>query len=108
MLVPVPVFSPRYLFPESPTCHPCPWPVVMRTPIPSYPHRFNASHIQRAAQRCAELAQQHPSWPRSRVRATVARELGVATTQLRYLLRQAEGLSQDQDAQTLDTSALAA
>lgn len=51
--------------------------------------RFNATHVHRAAQRCAEVAQQHPSWPQSRVRATIARELNVSTAQLRYLLRQA-------------------
>jgi hypothetical protein len=94
MLTPVAVTSPRHFSPDAPACNPCPWPVVMRTPTSSQPYRFNASHIQRAAQRCAEVAQQHPSWPRSRVRATVARELGVATTQLRYLLSQAAEPSQ--------------
>ncbi|MFD1873885.1 hypothetical protein [Hymenobacter bucti] len=62
----------------------------MRTPVFNpYQHRFHAADVQRAAQRCAELAQERPTWPQSRVRALVAREMNLATTQLRYLLRQA-------------------
>jgi hypothetical protein len=52
--------------------------------------------------RCAKPAQQRSTW--SRVRATIARELSVSATQLRYLLRQAVTLEQpapDADAQPL-------
>lgn len=83
-------------------------PAQVSMPAPNrFLNRFNATHVQRAAQRCAETAQQHPSWPRSRVRATVARELNVSTTQLRYLLRQA---ARPDEAPTsdADTPALAA
>jgi hypothetical protein len=58
------------------------------------PNRFNVGQVHLAARRCAELAQQRPTWPQARVRATIARELSVSTTQLRYLLRQAAGLEQ--------------
>jgi hypothetical protein len=89
MLTPVAVASPRHLDPNAPACAPCPWPVLMRAPAYNpYQHRFSAADIERATRRCAEVAQQHPTWPRSRVRALVARELTVSTTQLRYLLRQ--------------------
>jgi hypothetical protein len=108
MLTPITLTSPRHLSPDAPACNPCPWPVLMRTPTPSHLHRFNASHVQRAALRCVEVAQQHPSWPRSRVRATVARELGVATTQLRYLLSQAAQQPKQPAAPDPDTNALAA
>jgi len=53
------------------------------------PRTFLASDVTRAQTRVTELATKHPSWPGSRVRAAVARELNVSTVQLRYLLRQA-------------------
>ena len=53
------------------------------------PRTFLASDVTKAAKRVAELTAKHPSWPTSRVRATVARELNIATVQLRYLLKQA-------------------
>jgi hypothetical protein len=81
----------------------------MRSPLPHpYQHRFHVADFLNAARRCAELAKQHPTWPQSRVRARVARELNLTTTQLRYLLRQAEALTQESDAPAPDTSALAA
>lgn len=58
-------------------------------PLTIIPRTFLASDVTKAATRVAELARKHPSWPTSRVRATVARELNVSTVQLRYLLRQA-------------------
>lgn len=95
MLTPVAVSFPRQLSPDAPACHPCPWPVLMRTPVFNpYQHRFSAADVQHAAQRCAQLAQERPTWPQSRVRALVAREMNLATTQLRYLLRQADGPSE--------------
>ena len=103
MFTPVAVNTPRHLDPDAPACQPCIWPVLMRTPIYNpYQHRFHAADVQRAAQRCAEIAQQRPTWPRSRVRATVAREMNLATTQLRYLLLQAN------EQPTPDTPSLAA
>ena len=58
--------------------------------IPAAPPRtFLASDVTKAATRVAELSSKHPSWPSSRVRATVARELNISTRQLRYLLQQA-------------------
>lgn len=108
MLTPVAVHSPRQLCPDAPACNPCTMPALVRTPILNpYQHRFHAADIQRAAQRCAEVAQERPTWPQSRVRALVARELNLATTQLRYLLRQAEASTQ-QPTQEPDASALAA
>ncbi|MVN76437.1 hypothetical protein GO988_08880 [Hymenobacter sp. HMF4947] len=105
MLTPVAVNSPRHLSPDAPACHPCPMLATVRTPVSSlFQNRFNASHVLRAAQRCAEVAQERPSWPQSRVRATIARELNVSTTQLRYLLRQAAAGEQptpDADAPSL-------
>ncbi len=56
---------------------------------PILPRTFLASDVTKASTRVTELSQKHPSWPTSRVRATVARELNVSTVQLRYLLRQA-------------------
>ena len=53
------------------------------------PRTFLASDMTKAATRVAELSSKHPSWPSSRVRATVARELNISTRQLRYLLQQA-------------------
>jgi hypothetical protein len=104
MLTPVAVTTPRHLNPNAPACALCPWPVLMRSPSPHpYQHRFSAADIQRATQRCAEVAQERPTWPRSRVRGLVARELNVATTQLRYLLRQ--GSAQEQPLPDADTQA---
>lgn len=106
MLTPVAVTAPRHLDPDAPACQPCPWPVLMRTPAYNpYQHRFSAADVQHAAQRCAALAQERPTWPRSRVRALVAREMNLATTQLRYLLRQADEPS---EASAPDTPAQAA
>lgn len=68
----------------------------MSTPVPALTPRtmYTAADITRAARQCAELRLLHPSWPRARIRATVARELNVSTTQLRYLLRQADERSE--------------
>jgi hypothetical protein len=65
---------------------------------------YTAADVTRAARRCAELARRKPHWPRARVRRLVAGELGVSTTTLRYLLRQANGRS---EACTPDADALA-
>jgi hypothetical protein len=54
------------------------------------PRTFLISDVTKATSRVAELSQKHPSWPTSRVRAQVARELNISTVQLRYLLRQGE------------------
>ena len=56
---------------------------------PLLPRTFLASDVTKASTRVAELSDKHPSWPSSRVRAAVARELNISTVQLRYLLRQA-------------------
>ena len=56
---------------------------------PLQPRAFLASDVTKASTRVAQLTAKHPSWPSSRVRATVARELNISTVQLRYLLRQA-------------------
>ena len=50
---------------------------------------YSIAHFTRAHSYCQELALQHPSWPQSRVRAAVARELNISTVQLRYLLAKA-------------------
>jgi hypothetical protein len=90
MLTPIAVNFAHHLSPDAPACFPCTMPDLVSTPAPNrFLHRFNATHVQRSAQRCAEVAQERPSWPRCRVRALVARELNVSTAQLRYLLRQA-------------------
>lgn len=60
---------------------------VPLSPLPT--RTFLVSEITRAVKRVAELVQKHPSWPQSRVRATVARELNVSTVQLRYMLSKA-------------------
>ncbi|MGI4872069.1 MAG: hypothetical protein ACRYFX_12930 [Janthinobacterium lividum] len=52
------------------------------------PATYTAADITRATRRCGEVREAHPTWPQSRVRATVAREMGVSTVGLRYLLRQ--------------------
>ena len=95
MLTPVAVTSPRQLDPDAPACQPCPWPVVLVAPEPALLRTtYSSTDLLRAARRCAEVAQAHPTWPRSRVRAAVARELNVSTVVLRYLLRQAAALKQ--------------
>jgi hypothetical protein len=48
---------------------------------------YKTSDVARAARRCAELQELNPKWPQARVRATVAREMGVRTWVVRYLLR---------------------
>ena len=55
---------------------------------------YTAADVTRAARRCAELATRKPYWPRARVRRTVAKELGLRTTTLRYLLKQAAAREQ--------------
>lgn len=55
---------------------------------------YTAADVTRAARRCAEVARIRPYWPRARVRRVVAGELGVSTTTLRYLLRQAAAREQ--------------
>ena len=57
------------------------------TPLPT--RTFLVSELTQAVRRVKEVAQRHPSWPQSRVRATVARELNVSTVQLRYMLQKA-------------------
>jgi hypothetical protein len=56
---------------------------------PLQPRTFLASDVTAAQNGVAALTQKHPSWPSSRVRAQVARNLNISTVQLRYLLRQA-------------------
>ncbi len=56
-------------------------------PLP--PRTFLASDVTKAVGGVAALTKKHPSWPASRVRAQVARDLNISTVQLRYLLRQA-------------------
>jgi len=107
MLAPVAVHAPRQLSPDAPACQPCTMPALVSTPVLNpYQHRFTGADIHRAAQRCAEVAQERPTWPQSRVRGLVARELKVSTTQLRYLLRQAAG--QEQPTPEADAPPLAA
>lgn len=50
---------------------------------------FKASEMTAAVNGVATLAQRRPCWPQARVRSTVAREMGISTVQLRYLLRKA-------------------
>jgi hypothetical protein len=57
--------------------------------IPLLPRTFTAREVTAAQNGVAELSQKHPSWPSSRVRAHVARNLNISTVQLSYLLRQA-------------------
>lgn len=106
MLSPVPVLTPRCLSPDAPACQPCPWPARRSTPHLPTKVSFSIGDCTYAFTRCQEVAQTYPAWPRSRVRAQVARELKVATTQLRYLLRRA---ARPDEAPTLDadTPALA-
>lgn len=89
MLTLVPLSTSHTLHPAAPACQPCPWPVSRLTPEPTPRVSYSIADCTRAYTRCQELAQAHPSWPQSRVRATVARELCVATFTLRYLLRRA-------------------
>ena len=60
--------------------------LITATPVP--PRAFLASDVTAAVNEVAALAQHHPSWPSSRVRAAVARKLNITTRQLRYLLQQ--------------------
>ncbi|MGI4738493.1 MAG: hypothetical protein ACRYG7_25270 [Janthinobacterium lividum] len=107
MLTRVSACSPRHFSPDAPVCFPCTIPAFVSTPaLNRFLNRFNAAHVHLAARRCSEVAQQRPTWPQSRVRATIARELNVSTTQLRYLLRQAAGL--EQSAPDADAPPLAA
>ncbi|MGI4872466.1 MAG: hypothetical protein ACRYFX_14970 [Janthinobacterium lividum] len=57
------------------------------TPLPR--RTFLISEVTAATTRVAELSAKHPSWPSSRVRAVVARELNISTVQLRYILQKA-------------------
>jgi len=50
---------------------------------------FKACDVTTAVNRTTEVASAHPSYPQARVRAIVAREMGISTVQLRYLLRKA-------------------
>jgi hypothetical protein len=70
------------------------------------PTIYKASDVTQAVIRCAELARIKPHWPRARVRRAVAGELGVSTTTLRYLLRQAA--AREQVTPRADASSLAA
>lgn len=56
---------------------------------PQLPRAFTAKDVTQAAVRVEQVGASHPSWPSSRVRATVAREMSISTRQLRYLLQQA-------------------
>jgi hypothetical protein len=106
MLTPIAVNSPRQLSPDAPACFPCTMPALVSTPfINPHQYRFTAADIQRAARRCAEVAQERPTWPQSRVRALVSREMNLATRQLRYLLNQATAQQPTLDA---DAPSLAA
>lgn len=89
MFTPVAVLTPRSLSPDTPPCQPCPWPVSRSTPHPPSKVSFSIGDCTYAFTRCQEVAQACPIWPTSRVRAQVAREMKVTTTQLRYLLRRA-------------------
>lgn len=90
MLLPFPALTPRVLSSDAPACQPCPWPVNRLTPEQALPVTRTIAECSRAHARCQELAQAHPSWPGSRVRAQVARELSLSTVTLRYLLRRTE------------------
>ena len=57
-------------------------------PLNLPPRTFLISDVTKACTRVAQVTTKHPSWPTSRVRAQVARELNISTVQLRYLLRQ--------------------
>ena len=57
------------------------------TPLPR--RIFLISELTTAATRVEQLTRQHPTWPSSRVRAAVARELNISTVQLRYILQKA-------------------
>lgn len=70
-----------YIIPA--TCSATPLP----TPTPRWV--FLISEIAQATARIAALTKKYPSWPLSRVRATVARELNISTVQLRYMLGKA-------------------
>lgn len=59
---------------------------------------FKASDVTMAINRTAEVASAHPSYPQARVRRTVAREMGISTVQLRYLLRKAAELAPQRNA----------
>jgi hypothetical protein len=48
----------------------------MLTPIRT---TYKTSEVARAARRCAELQELNLKWPQARVRAMVAREMGVQT-----------------------------
>jgi hypothetical protein len=58
------------------------------TPLPTR-RVFLISEVTQATARIAALSKKHPTWPSSRVRATVARELNISTVQLRYMLTKA-------------------
>lgn len=60
------------------------------------PTTYKASDVTQAARQCAALARRRPSWPQARVRATVAKELQLRPSQLRYLLRRAVTLGPSQ------------
>ncbi|TGE04774.1 hypothetical protein [Hymenobacter fodinae] len=56
-------------------------------PEPQKPKPYPIGECMQAARLVAELLHSHPSWPQARARATVARQLGVSTVQLRRMLR---------------------
>ncbi|MGI4875267.1 MAG: hypothetical protein ACRYFX_29270 [Janthinobacterium lividum] len=63
------------------------------TAQPLLPRRtYLVSELTALTTRLAEVAKAHPSWPISRVRATVARELNISTVTLRYMLSKAAEL----------------
>ena len=82
-------FCPRQLRADAPTCQPC--PPAAGPALPEVPTRpaYSIADCSRATARCQEVAQAHPSWPTSRTRAAVAREMNISTVTLRYLLRRA-------------------
>jgi len=68
-------------------------PATACAPTPPPPRRtFLISELTAATARVAQLTQKHPTWPSSRVRAQVARELNISTVQLRYMLQKAADL----------------
>ncbi|TGE07724.1 hypothetical protein [Hymenobacter fodinae] len=61
-------------------------------PDPPKRKTYSVAQLRQAAQLVAEKAEKHPSRTRAGIRGLVARELGIATVELRYMLARAAEL----------------
>jgi hypothetical protein len=65
---------------------------ISTPPEPPKRKTYSVSQLRQAAQLVAERTAAHPSRTQAGIRAVVAREMGIATVELRYMLSRAAEL----------------